>query len=147
MKISEISKITGLSEHTLRFYEKSGLIRNVAKRAGGVRDYGPNDLNTLSMIECLKKTGMSLNDIRTFIQWCDGGDETISQRHNMFLERRAAVMAQIAELKNTLKIIDFKIKYYGDAMAAGTLAIYDNNKPKMPDFFKKSSSRSDFVRH
>ena len=56
MRIGEISKITGLSEHTLRFYEKEGLLNNVAKKRGGIRDYCDADLRRLGIIECLKKT-------------------------------------------------------------------------------------------
>ncbi len=135
MKIGEVSKITGLSEHTLRFYEKAGLLRNVAKRRGGVRDYGPGDLDALGIIECLKKSGMPLADIKQFMEWCAMGDETIDQRYNMFLERRRAARARMAELTKMLKIIEFKINYYDRARRAGTLAIYAKEKPKMPDFF------------
>ena len=132
MKIGEVSKLTGLGEHTLRFYEKNGLMTDVAKRAGGVRDYGPRDLERIRIIECLKKTGMSLADIARFMEWCRGGDKTIVQRHDMFVERRTATLNKIRELKEMLKIIDFKIDYYARARDAGTLKIYDKNPPKLP---------------
>ncbi len=135
MRIGEISKITGLSEHTLRFYEKMGLMPDVAKRGGGIRDYCDRDIDRLGIIECLKKTGMSLTDIKTFIDWCAMGDKTIQQRYDMFINRRAAVMAQMAEIQKMLKIIDYKIKYYDRARKAGTLAIYNGKKPKLPSFF------------
>ena len=135
MRIGEISKITGLSEHTLRFYEKMGLMPDVAKRGGGIRDYCDRDIDRLSIIECLKKTGMSLTDIKTFIDWCAMGDKTIQQRYDMFIGRRDAVMAQMAEIQKMLKIIDYKIKYYDRARKAGTLAIYDGKKSKLPSFF------------
>ncbi len=135
MRIGEISKITGLSEHTLRFYEKMGLMPDVAKRGGGIRDYCDRDIDRLGIIECLKKTGMSLTDIKTFIDWCAMGDKTIQQRYDMFINRRAAVMAQMAEIQKMLKIIDYKIKYYDRARKAGTLAIYDGKKSKLPSFF------------
>lgn len=134
MKIGEVSKLTGLSEHTLRFYEKSGLLPDIAKR-GGIRDYGPRDINALSVIECLKKSGMPLADIKTFMEWCNMGDATIKNRYDMFVQRKQAVQSQLAEIQKTLKIIDFKIDYYGKALKAGTLAIYDDNKPKLPDYF------------
>ncbi len=135
MRIGEISKITGLSEHTLRFYEKMGLMPDVAKRGGGIRDYCDRDIDRLGIIECLKKTGMSLTDIKTFIDWCAMGDKTIQQRYDMFINRRAAIMAQMAEIQKMLKIIDYKIKYYDRARKAGTLAIYDGKKSKLPSFF------------
>ncbi|MBD5400231.1 MerR family transcriptional regulator [bacterium] len=135
MKIGEVAKKTGLTEHTLRFYEKAGLMPDVAKRAGGVRDYGPADMTRLGMIECLKKTGMPLADIKIFIDWCSRGDETIEQRLNMFVERKRVVKQQLADITKTLKIIDFKIDYYSRAMDAGTLSIYDKDRPKLPDYF------------
>lgn len=135
MKIGEVAKITGLSQHTLRFYDKSGLLPKIAKTRGGVRDFDQRDLNTLAMIECLKKTGMPLVDIKQFINWCAQGDKTIKQRHEMFTERRHAVEKQLIEIQKTLKIVEFKEKYYAKALRAGTLAIYDKNPPKMPDFF------------
>ncbi len=135
MRIGEVSKITGLSEHTLRYYEKEGLLPNVAKRRGGVRDYCNTDIEALGVIECLKQTGMPLADIRQFMQWCAMGDKTITQRRDMFINRKRAVMEKIAELKHALKLIDFKIKYYTDACDAGTLKIYDGKDLKKPDFF------------
>lgn len=137
MKIGEVAKKTGLSEHTLRFYDKAGLLSDVARRRGGVRDFGPADMTRIGMIECLKKTGMSLADIRVFIDWCAAGDDTIQQRYDMFVAREQIVRQQIAELKRTLKVIEFKRDYYARARDAGTLAIYAKNPPKMPDYFKR----------
>ncbi len=119
----------------MRFYEKMGLMPDVAKRGGGIRDYCDRDIDRLGIIECLKKTGMSLTDIKTFIDWCAMGDKTIQRRYDMFINRRAAVMAQMAEIQKMLKIIDYKIKYYDRARKAGTLAIYDGKKSKLPSFF------------
>ncbi len=106
-------------------------------RGGGVRDYCDSDLDRLGMIECLKKTGMTLNEIKTFIDWCRQGDKTIQQRYDMFIGRRAAVHQQMQEIQRMLKIIDYKIQYYNRALRAGTLAIYDGKKSKLPSFFDK----------
>ncbi len=135
MKIGEVSKITGLSEHTLRFYEKSGLLPDVAKKRGGIRDYCDRDIATLGIIECLKKTGMPLADIKKYMDWCALGDKTLKMRHDMFIERRNVVQRQLADIQKTLKIIDYKINYYARAVKAGTLGIYDGKKLKRPDFF------------
>lgn len=135
MRIGEISKITGLSEHTLRFYEKAGLMSDVAKRRGGIRDYCDADLRRLGIIECLKKTGMSLAEIKQYLDWNAMGDKTIQQRYEMFLQRRVVVEQQLRDIQKTLAMIDFKIKYYARAVRAGTMSIYDGKKPKMPDFF------------
>lgn len=142
MRIGEISKKTGLSEHTLRFYEKEGLLSNVAKRRGGIRDYCDADLRQLGMIECLKKTGMSLAEIKQYLDWNKQGDKTIQQRYDMFLQRRAAVEQQLRDIQRTLVVVDFKIKYYARALRAGTMSIYDGKKIKMPDFFADAPENS-----
>ena len=112
MRIGEVSKITGLSEHTLRFYEKSGLLPMLAKRRGGVRDFCENDLRALGIIECLKKTGMTLAEIRQYMEWNAQGDKTIKQRYDMFIQRRDAVMQQMNDMQKTLEMVNYKIKYY-----------------------------------
>lgn len=78
----------------------------------------------LRIIECLKCTGMSIKDIRQYAMWAQMGDSTLEQRYNLFLERREAVMAQIKELEDQLKVIDYKCKYYEEAIAAGTEDIH-----------------------
>lgn len=117
------------------FMKKLGLLPDVAKTRGGIRDYGERDLETLNIIECLKQTGMPLRDIMQFITWCTMGDQTIQNRHQMFLQRRDIVMKQLTQIKKTLEIIDFKIKYYADAMAAGTLGIYQDAPRHAPCLF------------
>jgi DNA-binding transcriptional MerR regulator len=74
----------------------------------------------LRMIECLKRTGMSLKDIRQFMQWCHEGDSTLRERRDMFYERREAVESQIEELRSTLDTIEYKCWFYDTAVAAGT---------------------------
>ena len=147
MRIGEVSKITGLSEHTLRFYEKSGLLPMLAKRRGGVRDFCDNDLRALGIIECLKKTGMTLAEIRQYMEWNAQGDKTIKQRYDMFIQRRDAVMQQMNDMQKTLEMVNYKIKYYARAMRAGTMSIYDGKANKQPDFFAKPQNTKNTKRH
>ncbi|MDF2858817.1 MAG: transcriptional regulator MerR family [Neobacillus sp.] len=136
--ISEVSKKVHISPHTLRFYEKEGLLPFVERSAGGVRMFKDADFESLFIIECLKKTGMSIKDIRTFIDWCSEGDKTIDQRLNMFKEQQKRVTEQIAELQETLNAIKFKCWYYETAQAAGTCAVHDSLKPEdIPEDIRK----------
>ena len=76
------------------------------------------------------------SDFMKSLDWCAQGDETIARRYDMFVERKKAVIQQMAQLKKILRIIDFKIDYYARALAAGTMAIYDGApRPKLPDYF------------
>lgn len=128
--ISEISKKINISPHTLRFYAKEGLLPFVERSESGIRMFKDSDFESLNMIECLKKSGMSIKEIRTFMDWCMQGDETINQRLSMFKEQQKKVTKQIAELQETLNLIKFKCWYYETAQTAGTCAVHDSLKPE-----------------
>ena len=85
----------------------------------------------LRVIECLKKSGMSIKDIRQFSEWVLMGDDSLQERYEMFLERKKAVEAQMADLQKTLDFINHKCWYYETAIEAGTEKIH----------FKKQSEK------
>ena len=78
----------------------------------------------LKVIECLKKSGMSIKDIRQFSEWVLMGDDSLQERYEMFLERKKAVEAQMDELQKTLDFINHKCWYYETAIDAGTEKIH-----------------------
>lgn len=121
--ISDISKKINISPYTLRFYAKEGLLPFVDRSESGIRMFKDKDFEWLFMIDCLKKTGMSLKDIKIFVEWGMQGDETIDQRLNMFQEQRKAVETQIAQFQDTLDVLKYKCWYYETAKAAGTTAV------------------------
>ncbi|MFZ5644782.1 MAG: MerR family transcriptional regulator [Bacillota bacterium] len=129
-RVSEISKKFNISPHTLRFYDKEGLLPFVERNERGIRMFKDDDFEWLFIIECLKKTRMSIKDIRTFIDWCTQGDKTINQRLNMFREQQKRVTEQIAELQETLDVLKYKCWYYETAQGAGTCAVHDSLKPE-----------------
>ena len=102
--IKEASDITGIPATTLRYYDKEGILPFLERKESGHRMFSEQDLSMLRIIECLKCTGMSIKDIRQYAVWAQMGDSTLEQRYNLFLERREAVMAQIKELEDQLKI-------------------------------------------
>lgn len=118
--IGDMSRETGLSVSTLRYYEKLGLLAPVPRSAGNIRQYGEADLERLRMLECLKNTGMALKDIRTFFAWCDEGDATLPARYQMFLERRAETLRQISLLQKELRHIEYKCEFYRRALQYGS---------------------------
>ncbi len=119
--IGEVAKKTGLTTHTLRYYEKEGLLPFVHKSGSGLRVFSDNDLGWLAMIECLKDTGMPLKGIKQYIDWFSAGDATLPQRLEMFQKHKAKIQEQIKQYKNHLKKIDFKIKLYKKAVELGNL--------------------------
>lgn len=126
--ISEVAKMMNLTVHTLRYYDKEGLLPFVERTPSGTRLFKESDLGALKIIECLKSTGMPIKDIKNFIDWCSEGDSTLQQRYDMFMERKAVVEAQMEELKNTMEVIEHKCWYYKTALDAGTEDIHKNKK-------------------
>jgi DNA-binding transcriptional MerR regulator len=142
--VSEISKKVNISPHTLRFYDKEGLLPFVERSKSGIRMFKDSDFESLFLIECLKKAGMSIKDIRTFIDWCAKGDETIEQRLNMFREQQKKVKGQIAELQETLEVLKYKCWYYETAQAAGTCAIHASLKLKdIPEDIRRAKEKTE----
>lgn len=115
MQIGEISKKTGLSISTLRYYDKHGLLQNIDRSNGGIRKFDDKDLEALRIILCLKTSGMKISEIKQFMDWCNEGDATIDKRLNMFYEQEKNINKQIDILNKSLKLIKFKQWYYETA--------------------------------
>ncbi|MFG6147435.1 MerR family transcriptional regulator [Halobacillus sp. B23F22_1] len=126
--ISEVGKELNLTVYTLRYYDKEGLLPFVERTENGRRMFKETDIEALKVIECLKSTGMPIKEIKSFIDWCGDGDDTLQQRYNMFMERKATVEAQLAELNKTMELINHKCWYYETALEAGTEDIHKEDK-------------------
>lgn len=118
--IGEMSKRLGIPSSTLRYYDKEGLLPFLERSSSGIRMFKDSDYEWLKIIECLKKTGMQLKDIRTFLHMAIQGDETIEPRLALIQAQRESVKKQIAELQEILNTLEFKCWYYETAKAAGT---------------------------
>ncbi|KJD39017.1 MerR family transcriptional regulator [Paenibacillus polymyxa] len=125
--ISEVAKELNLTAYALRYYDKEGLMPFVERTSSGTRLFKESDIDALKIIECLKSTGMPIKEIKNFIDWCSGGDSTLQQRYDMFIERKATVEAQMEELKKTMEVIEHKCLYYKTALDAGTENVHKNN--------------------
>lgn len=110
--IAEVSEKTHLTPHTLRYYEKEGLLPFVDRSSSGNRDFKEKDLEWLELICCLKNTGMPIKKIKEYISLCLQGDSTIDIRREIFLKHREDVLNQMAELQHNLEKINYKINYY-----------------------------------
>ena len=118
--VGEMAKRIGVAPSTLRYYDKEGLLPFVERSSGGIRMFKDADFEWLQVIDCLKKTGMQLGDIKRFIEMAMQGDETIDERLELVVKRKEAVKLQIDELNATLKTLEFKSWYYETAKNAGT---------------------------
>lgn len=110
--IAEVADRTGLTAHTLRYYERDDLLlRPVARDSGGRRVYDDEDLGWIRMLTCLRATGMPIREIRHYAELVrDSGRE--QDRLDLLLEHRAAVVAQLAEVQEHLGAIEAKIDLY-----------------------------------
>ncbi len=124
--ISEVAKITGLTTHTLRYYEKEGLLPFVDRSSSGIREFKESDLEWLSVITCLKNSGMSVKRIKGFIDLCVEGDNSLEERLKIFIEHKKVVEEKMNELQKYMEKIDHKIWYYTTAVEAGTEKIHKN---------------------
>lgn len=118
--IGEMAKKMGVAPSTLRYYEKEGLLPFVTRSGSGNRVFHDSDLERLSIIECLKQTGLPIKGIKAFMGWCLEGDSTIGKRLELMQNQRQAVLDQIEQLKETLEVLDYKVWYYETAKKAGT---------------------------
>lgn len=110
--IKQAAEKVDLTVHTLRYYDKEGLLPFVDRDKTGNRVFTDGDLEWLGLICCLKNTGMPIKQIRTYIQWCLDGDDSFELRRQMLVEHRQAVLQQISELKRNLEAINHKIEHH-----------------------------------
>lgn len=116
--IGQVSKMFGLPISTLRYYDKEGLFPDM-ERSNGIRRFGQRELEALRVIECLKKSGMEIKDIRQFMEWCAQGSSTYPQRRAMFIRQKESVEAEIARMNRVLDMLSFKCWYYEQAIKDG----------------------------
>lgn len=114
--IQEVCNRTGLSSHTLRYYEKEGLLTKVERSAGGFRQYSDEDLEWLGLICCLKNTGMPLQEIARFVQLAHQGDYTLKDRVELLKEHREKMIARMAEMQQYLDKITWKVNFFSEKL-------------------------------
>ena len=124
--VGEMAKRLGVAPSTLRYYDQEGLLPFVERSEGGIRVFKESDYEWLQVIGCLKKTGMQLRDIKTFIEMAMQGDQTIEPRLALITKQKESVKAQIAELKEMLRTLEFKEWYYNTAKENGTTSVPRN---------------------
>ena len=116
--IQDVSNKTGLSTHTLRYYEKEGLISGVERSQGGFRQYTDEDLERLGLIRCLKNTGMSIQEIARFVQLTHEGDHTLEERVELLREHRERVLERMAEMQKHLDKVTWKLNFFTEKLRA-----------------------------
>ncbi|GAA1972162.1 MerR family transcriptional regulator [Kitasatospora viridis] len=112
--ISEVAELTGLTAHTLRWYERIGLLDPVNRTHGGRRLYSDGDLSRLDFLGRLRLTGMSVADMLRYIELVRQGTGTLDERRELLIAHRSEVRERIADLYATLAVLDHKIDLYAE---------------------------------
>ena len=112
LTIQEVAQATGLSAHTLRYYERIGLIHPIGREENAHRRYTSDDVGWIDFLTKLRATGMSIKDMQKYAELQRRGDETLPERVEMLKSLRDRVEAHIDELNEHLKLIYYKIEFY-----------------------------------
>jgi DNA-binding transcriptional MerR regulator len=118
LTIAEVAERTGLSRHTLRYYERDGLMLGVDRAGSGHRRYSEHDLGWIELITKLRATGMPIREVRRYAELVRAGDGNEGERLVLLRAHRERVRAQLDAMAGYLNAIDTKISYYAGATEA-----------------------------
>lgn len=130
LTIGEVSARTGLSTHTLRFYEQEGLfVEPVQRNAAGRRMFTEQEVGWLKVCTKLRSSGMSLPDIRRYAELVREGAGNEAERYEILRQHEAKVTRQMADLQEALDVIQWKVGLYAEHLAAGSADALWRNGP------------------
>jgi DNA-binding transcriptional MerR regulator len=112
LTIQEVAEVTGLSPHTLRYYERVGLIHPIDREQNSHRRYTREDVGWIDFLTKLRATGMSIKDMQRYAELQRRGEETLAERVEMLKSLRDKVEAHMEELNEHLQLIHYKIEIY-----------------------------------
>ena len=110
--IKEVAEKMDISEHTLRFWAKSGFFPFVKRNKNNIRQFSENDLGWVRIVKCLRSVGTENKAIKKYIDLCIIGDSTIKERYEIILDTKKKALLQMEELQKQLSLLDFKEKFY-----------------------------------
>ena len=140
--IGEISKMFQLPISTLRYYDKEGLFPHL-KRVNGVRQFSEIEIETLRVIDCLKKSGLEIKDIKEYIALCSLGNTTLKQRKEIFEKQKEEVLQEMEKLQKVLSMLNYKCWYYDQAIEKNDEAYvqalsFNQFPPQIQQYYKHS---------
>ncbi len=112
MTIKDVAEKYDLSQDTLRYYEKVGLIPKVNRTSGGVRDYTDQDLANVEFVKCMRQAGLSIEVLARYISLSQKGDSTVLERRQILIDERDRLKMRMEEMQETLDRLNFKITNY-----------------------------------
>ncbi len=122
MTIKEVSQKYGITQDTLRYYERIGMIPAVTRTAGGIRDYREADLQWVELAKCMRSAGLPVEAMIEYVRLFQEGDSTIAARLQLLLEQRENLLEQRQQIDQTLERLNYKISRYEIAVETGKLS-------------------------
>ena len=140
--IGEISKMFQLPISTLRYYDKEGLFPHL-KRVNGVRQFSESEIETLRVIDCLKKSGLEIKKIKEYMSLCSLGNTTLKQRKEIFEKQKEEVLQEMEKLQKVLSMLNYKCWYYDQAIEKNDEAYvqalsFNQFPPQIQQYYKHS---------
>lgn len=112
LKINEVSKKCDISQDTLRYYEKVGLIGPIKKSKSGIRDYSEDDINRIEFVKCMRGADMPIDNLVKYMRLFDIGDETIEERKKLLLLQKENLENKMRDMKKAYDRLNYKIDLY-----------------------------------
>lgn len=112
--IKEVADKMDVSEHTLRFWAKSGFFPFVKRDENNIRQFSENDLDWVKIVKCLRSVGTENKAIKRYIELCIKGDSTIPERYKIIQDTKNKALAQMRNLQKQLELLNYKENFYQD---------------------------------
>lgn len=126
MTIKEVSEKYDISQDTLRYYERVGMIPEVTRTPGGIRDYQPEDLGWVEMAICMRGAGLPVEALIEYVKLYQMGEKTFAARLQLLQEQRQSLEKQKEQLQAAMDRLDYKISRYQKAVETGELTWEEN---------------------
>lgn len=121
MTIKEVCDRFGLTQDTLRYYERVGVIPGVGRTKGGIRDYGDDDIKWVQNAVCMRNAGLPVEMLIEYVKLYREGDGTLQARRDLLAEAREEIRKQMDRIQETLNLLDYKLSKYDEAIQTGIL--------------------------
>ena len=122
MTIKEVCEKYGISADTLRYYERVGVIPEVNRTKGGIRDYSEEDIRWVENAICMRNAGVPVEMLIDYVRLFREGDGTFQARRDLLTEARRDIQEQLDKLQETAQLLDYKISRYEEALKTGVLS-------------------------
>ena len=117
MTIAEVSKKYGLTQDTIRYYEKIGLIPPVPRNSSGIRNFDERSCGWIEFIKCMRNAGLSIEVLTKYVELFNEGKSTLKERKELLIGQREKLIEKQEDIKKTLERLNYKIELYDDIIS------------------------------